>query len=122
MRNDIRAHKDRVDQVQLPNQWRLFQHKHQLYSTNAKTTRLRMKRNSLANISLTLKSSRLNRLVEEISSIFEVKSLLLLSIVTERLVDGDCCCLPLNAGDEGRRLTIVFGMEVRFKRGVFVVE
>ena len=76
----------------------------------------------MAIISPTFKSSRLNRLVEEISSIFVVKSLLLLSIVTERLVDGDCCCLPLNAGDEGRRVAIVLGIEVRFKRGVFVVE
>lgn len=78
---------------------------------------------STAIISPTFKSSRLNRLmVEEISSIFEVKSLLLLSIVTERLVDGDCCCLPLKAGDEGRRVAIVLGIDVRFKRGVFVVE
>jgi hypothetical protein len=33
MKNNIQAHKDQDDQVQLPNQWRLFQHMHQLCLT-----------------------------------------------------------------------------------------
>ena len=74
---------------------------------------------------LTFKSSCLNRLVAEISSVavvvvvaVEGRSLLLLSIVTERLVA--CCCLPLNAGDDGRR---VDALEVgRFERGRSLVE
>ena len=74
---------------------------------------------------LTFKSSRLNRLVVEMSSVVVVavvvvegRSLLLLSIVTERLVA--CCCLPLKAGDDGRRVDV---FEVgRFERGGSLVE
>ena len=66
---------------------------------------------------LTLKWSCLNRLiVEEFSSEFEVRLLLLLSMITERFVVDCCCCccLPLNAGDDGRRIEEI-GF-VRFKR------
>ena len=73
-------------------------------------------RSSSEKFALTVLSFDLNRFVRELSSRCEGKSLLLLSIVTERLL----ACLPLKAGEDGRRaVEFEFG---RFERCIWLDE